>query len=74
MNPRTWMLLLRLATACLLARGERWLWRVTDRLVPPVGPSSGRVRRRRPVVVPALGAFLAPIRWALTGPRAPPFA
>ncbi len=63
-----------LATAWLLARGERWLWRVADRLLPQVGPSAGRVRRARAVVVPALGVFLAPTRWALTGPRAPPLA
>ena len=78
-GPGGWSMLLAhslavLATAWLLARGERWLWRVTDRIVPPVGPSSSRVRRRRPVVVPALAVFLAPVRWTLTGPRAPPFA
>jgi hypothetical protein len=63
-----------LATAWLLARGERWLWGVTDRLHRYAATAPGRVRRPRPVVVAVLAPFLIPSRWALTGPRAPPIA
>jgi len=63
-----------LATAWLLAHGEQWLWRVTDRILSYARAAAGRVRRPRPVVVAAHTAFLVPLRWALTGPRAPPIA
>ena len=61
-----------LATAWLLARGERWLWAVADRIHRYAGSAPGRVRRPRPVVVSVLAVFLVPARWVLTGPRAPP--
>ena len=63
-----------LATAWLLARGERWLWAVADRIHRYAGAAPGRVRRPRPVVVAVVAAFLIPARWVLTGPRAPPLA
>ena len=63
-----------LATAWMLARGERWLWAVADRLRRYAGSAPGRVRRPRPVVVAVLATFLIPARWVLTGPRAPPVA
>ena len=63
-----------LATAWLLARGERWLWAVADRIHWYAGSAPGRVRRPRPVVVAVLATFLIPARWVLTGPRAPPVA
>lgn len=63
-----------LATTWLLARGERWLWGVADRIQRYAGSAPGRVRRTRPVVVSLLSTFLVPARWALTGPRAPPTA
>lgn len=61
-----------LATAWLLAHGERWLWQVADRIQRYAGSAPGRLRRPRPVAVAVLAAFLVPTRWALTGPRAPP--
>ena len=63
-----------LATAWSLARGERWLWAVADRIHRSAGSAPGRVRRPRPVVVAVLVAFLVPDRWVLAGPRAPPIA
>ena len=63
-----------LATAWLLARGERWLWGVADRLHRYAGAAPGRVRRPRPVVVAVLATFQIPTRWVLAGPRAPPIA
>jgi hypothetical protein len=63
-----------LATAWLLAGGERWLWAVTDRIHRYAGAAPGRVRRPRPVVVAVLAAYLVSARWVLTGPRAPPLA
>ena len=63
-----------LATAWLLARGERWLWAVADRIHRYASSAPGPVRRPRPVVVAVVAAFLVPARWALTGPRAPPVA
>ena len=63
-----------LATAWMLARGERWLWSVAERIHRYAGSAPGRVRRPRPLVVAVLAAFLAPTRWVLTGPRAPPVA
>ena len=63
-----------LATAWLLARGERWLWGVADRLHRYTGAAAGRVRRPRPVVVAVLATFQIPTRWVLAGPRAPPIA
>jgi hypothetical protein len=63
-----------LATAWLLACGERWLWGVADRLRRYAGAAPGRVRRPRPVAVAAISAFLSPTPWVLTGPRAPPIA
>ena len=63
-----------LATAWLLARGERWLWAVADRIHRYAGSAPGRVRRPRPLVVAVLAAFLGHTRWVLTGPRAPPIA
>jgi hypothetical protein len=63
-----------LATAWVLARGERWLWALADRIHRYLGAAPGRVRRPRPVVVAVLAAFLVPTRWVLTGPRAPPVA
>ena len=62
-----------LATAWLLARGERWLWGVADRL-HRYAAAPGRVRRPRPVVVAVLATFQIPTRWVLAGPRAPPVA
>ncbi len=67
-------LLAVLATAWLLARGERWLWTVTERVLPYAGTAVGTVRRPRPAVVSVLATFRGPTRWVLTGPRAPPFA
>lgn len=61
-----------LATAWLLARGERWLWSVADRIHFCTGTAASRVRRPRPAVVPVVAAFLVRTRWVLTGPRAPP--
>ena len=61
-----------LTTAWLLARGERWLWSVADRIHSCAGVTTARVRRPRPTVVPVVATFLARTRWVLTGPRAPP--
>lgn len=63
-----------LATTWLLARGERWLWGVADRLHRYAGAAPGRVRRPRPVVVAVLATFQIPTRWVVAGPRAPPIA
>ncbi|HEY5978627.1 MAG TPA: hypothetical protein VIT41_03240 [Microlunatus sp.] len=63
-----------LATAWLMARGERRLWALADRIHRCAWTAAGRVRRPRPTVVAVLVTFLAPTRWVLTGPRAPPLA
>lgn len=61
-----------LATAWLLARGERWLWSAVDRIHRATGTTTARIRRPRPVVVDAVAVFLVTARGVLTGPRAPP--
>lgn len=61
-----------LATAWLLARGERWLWAVVDRIHRCTGSATARVRRPRPVVVEAVDVFLVAVRGRRTGSRAPP--
>lgn len=61
-----------LATAWLLARGERWLWATVDRIHRSTGTTTARVRRPRPAVVDAIAFFLVTARGVLTGPRAPP--
>lgn len=61
-----------LATAWLLARGERWLWSAVDRIHRATGTTTARIRRPRPVVLDAVAVFLVTARGVLTGPRAPP--
>ena len=60
------------ATAWLLARGERWLWRAVDRIHRIAGLAPRRVRRALPTRTP----LEQPVRTAVcrlaAGPRAPP--
>ncbi|MDN5761353.1 MAG: hypothetical protein L0H41_03400 [Microlunatus sp.] len=62
-----------LATAWLLACGERWLWRIADRLTRYVATRPMRCRRRRTVLPSATGEInLSVDRWAQAPARAPP--
>lgn len=62
-----------LATAWLLARGERWLWRLCDRLIraarATATPRVRRTRLPRPLPAPAL---IATRRRTVDAPRGPP--
>lgn len=61
-----------LATAWLLAHGERWLWRVVERAHRYATARSSRRRHRRIVIVDT-GAFaLVEHCWSPAGPRGPP--
>lgn len=60
------------ATAWLLARGERWLWRVVDRVHAYATAHPTRVRRPRPVDHRPQLAPVVLLRWAPAGPRGPP--
>lgn len=64
-----------LATAWLLARGEAWLWRATERVVHAASPrlrGDRRPPRERVGGRPRTVVVLAP-RYAVGGPRAPPY-
>lgn len=63
------------ATAWLLACGERWLWRVADRVhaYATIRPGTRR-RRRRMVPAPFLGTDVLGATWLAAAPRGPPLA
>ena len=64
-----------LATAWLLARGEAWLWRATERVVVAAGLRRTVHVRRAGAVLPG-PAYVLPHHdapgWHLAGPRGPP--
>lgn len=59
-------------TAWLLARGERWLWRVVDRVRGYADARPARRRRTRASLVPIAVAPVVPHRWVPAAPRGPP--
>lgn len=62
------------ATAWLLARGERWLWRMVDRAHAYATVRPTRRRLPRLVVAPAGDPEHAGVGWLTAGPRGPPVA
>lgn len=63
-----------LATAWLLSAGERWLWRMVERIHRYASARPSRIRRKQPAGRVAVGPFLDRVHWLIAGPRAPPVA
>lgn len=61
-------------TGWLLARGERWLWQLVERVRACAPASAGTVRRARPQVSPLPWRPAGPRCWDPAGSRAPPLA
>jgi hypothetical protein len=64
------------ATACLLGRGEAWLWRTAERVIrAALGTLTGRLADARPhlIILERLSPWVAPA-YAHSAPRGPPAA
>lgn len=61
------------ATAWLLAYGERWLWRVVERTHRYATARPSRRRRPRIVIVGSGARWCLERAWRPAGPRGPPF-
>jgi hypothetical protein len=60
------------ATAGLLARGERWLWRVVDRIRRYAAARPSRSRRIPQALIVGIAVVRPRLRYLTAGPRAPP--